>query len=157
VVDVRVLNSAGTSPVNAPGDQFTYTAVTPSVTSISPTSGRRRVDSGDGHRHRVRHQRRGGEVRRDERGQLQCGLVDADHGDVAVDNHAGAVDVTVTNTAGTSGDVASGEFTYATVTPAVTSISPTSGPTGGGTAVTITGTGSSPARPSTLAGTAATV
>src|SRR5439155_4325295 len=38
-VDIRVTNSAGTSAVNAPGDQFTYNAVTPAVTAVSPTGG----------------------------------------------------------------------------------------------------------------------
>src|SRR5439155_17043492 len=52
----------------------------------------------------------------------------------------GAVDVTVTNTAGTSATSASDLFTYQAVQPAITSLNPTSGQTGGGTTVTITGT-----------------
>ena len=50
---------------------------------------------------------------------------------------AGAVTVTVT-VSGQSGSLANG-FTYA-ATPTVTSVSPNTGPTAGGTAVTITGT-----------------
>ena len=50
---------------------------------------------------------------------------------------AGRVTVTVT-TAG--GSVSAGTFTYATPAPAVTGLSPSSGTTAGGTAVTITGT-----------------
>ena len=52
--------------------------------------------------------------------------------------HAAAVvDVVVTNPDGQTGDLTGG-FTYL-ITPVVTSISPNSGPTAGGTAVTITG------------------
>ncbi|WP_039148614.1 IPT/TIG domain-containing protein [Bradyrhizobium japonicum] len=51
---------------------------------------------------------------------------------------AGAVDVTVTN-GSTSPTSAADQFTYVAA-PTVTSISPTSGPTGGGTSVIITGT-----------------
>jgi type II secretory pathway pseudopilin PulG len=50
----------------------------------------------------------------------------------------GSVDVTVTTPAGTSATNPLDTFTYA---PTVTGISPTSGPTTGGTSVTITGTG----------------
>jgi len=51
---------------------------------------------------------------------------------------AGAVIVTVTNSNGLTGSLANG-YTYI-VPPAVSSLSPTTGPTGGGTIVTITGT-----------------
>ena len=51
---------------------------------------------------------------------------------------AGAVAVTVTNSNGLSGNLANG-FTYL-APPTVTSVSPNSGTTAGGTAVTITGT-----------------
>src|SRR5207249_5111901 len=53
----------------------------------------------------------------------------------------GAVHVRVSTSGGTSPAVAGDQFTYNVVTPTVTSINPTSGPTGGGTSVTITGTG----------------
>lgn len=52
---------------------------------------------------------------------------------------AGTVGVTVTNPGATPGTLANA-FTY-TVFPTVTSVSPTSGRTSGGTAITITGTG----------------
>ena len=51
----------------------------------------------------------------------------------------GTVNVVVTNTDGQSGTLSSG-FTYTSTSPTVTSVSPNSGPTGGGTAVTIGGT-----------------
>ena len=52
--------------------------------------------------------------------------------------NAGAVTVTVSNPGGQSGALA-GAFTYV-APPTVTSVSPTTGPVAGGTAVTITGT-----------------
>src|ERR1019366_6300280 len=66
----------------------------------------------------------------------------------------GAVSVTVTNSGGQSGSLASG-FTYI-AQPTVSSVSPNSGSTGGGTAVTITGTNFAAGATVTLGGTAAT-
>jgi len=66
---------------------------------------------------------------------------------------AGAVTVTITVN-GQSGSLA-GSFTYLG-SPTVTSISPNSGPTGGGTAVTITGTNFAAGATVTFGGTAAT-
>jgi alpha-tubulin suppressor-like RCC1 family protein len=51
---------------------------------------------------------------------------------------AGAVNVTVTNSAGTSATSAKDRFTY---TPTVEGVTPNSGPTTGATSVTVTGTG----------------
>src|SRR5439155_10522794 len=53
---------------------------------------------------------------------------------------AGTVDIRVTAVGGTSATGAGDQFTFV-APPAVTSVSPTSGPTAGGTTVTITGTG----------------
>ena len=66
---------------------------------------------------------------------------------------AGAVTVTVT-VAGQSGSLASG-FTYLII-PTVTSVSPSGGPTAGGTAVTITGTNYAVGATVTFGATAAT-
>jgi hypothetical protein len=52
---------------------------------------------------------------------------------------AGTVDITVTTAGGTSSTSAADQFTY-DAAPTVTAISPTSGPTAGGTSITITGT-----------------
>ena len=70
---------------------------------------------------------------------------------------AGAADVVVTNSGGQSGTLAGG-FTYTASNPAptVSSILPTSGPTAGGTAVTIAGTGFLAGATVSLGGTAAT-
>jgi len=52
----------------------------------------------------------------------------------------GPVDITVTTPAGTSATSPADQFTYLVPTPAVTAISPASGPEAGGTVVTISGT-----------------
>lgn len=61
---------------------------------------------------------------------------------VAPANTAGPVDITVTSAQGTSATSLSDAYFYGS--PAVTSISPTTGSTAGGTAVTITGSGFAP-------------
>jgi len=58
----------------------------------------------------------------------------------------GTVDITVTTPDGTSVTSAADQYTYVSA-PTVTSIGPKTGPTGGGTSVTITGTGFSVAPP----------
>ncbi len=70
---------------------------------------------------------------------------------------AGAASVVVTNTDAQSGTLTNG-YTYTAVNPAPTvgSINPTSGTTGGGTPVTITGTGFLAGATVTLGGTPAT-
>ena len=55
-------------------------------------------------------------------------------------NAAGTYDVTVTTPGGTSATSAADQYTYVAA-PTVTAVSPTAGPTGGNTTVTITGTG----------------
>ena len=67
---------------------------------------------------------------------------------------AGAVDIRVTNPSSETGDLTNG-FTYL-VAPSVTSISPTSGATGGGTSVTITGDDFASGATVTFSGDAAT-
>jgi hypothetical protein len=68
---------------------------------------------------------------------------------------AGAVSVIVTNTDAQSGTLTNG-YSYTNPAPTVTSISPISGTTAGGTAVTITGTGFLSGATVSLGGTAAT-
>ena len=73
-------------------------------------------------------------------------------------SHAtGAVNVVVTNTDGQSG-TATNAYTYTAPPPAptVSSVAPVSGPAGGGTAVTVTGTGFLAGASVTFGGTAAT-
>ncbi len=61
---------------------------------------------------------------------------------IAPAHPAGIVNVTVTTLAGTSATSSADQYTYTVVpaSPTVTSVSPTSGPTTGGTLVTISGT-----------------
>ncbi|HEV7926346.1 MAG TPA: IPT/TIG domain-containing protein [Verrucomicrobiae bacterium] len=68
---------------------------------------------------------------------------------------AGTVSITVTNTDGQSGAITAG-FTYVLPAPSVTSVTPVSGPTTGGTAITITGTNFVAGATVTLGGNAAT-
>src|SRR5262249_42715773 len=53
---------------------------------------------------------------------------------------AATVHITVTTSAGTSPTSSADQFTYQAASPTVTNVSPNSGPTSGGTTVTITGT-----------------
>jgi len=71
----------------------------------------------------------------------------------------GTVDITVTTRAGASATTAADRFTYTTgaAPPAVTGVSPASGPAAGGTSVTITGTGLSGATGVSFGGTPAKV
>jgi uncharacterized protein YhjY with autotransporter beta-barrel domain len=68
---------------------------------------------------------------------------------------AGLVDITVTTVGGTSATGAADGYTYVAA-PTVTAISPTGGPTAGGTGVTITGTNFTGATSVTIGGAAAT-
>ncbi|WP_449446123.1 IPT/TIG domain-containing protein [Thermomonas brevis] len=61
-------------------------------------------------------------------------------------NSAGTYDITVTTAGGTSSTNASDQFTYIAA-PTVTSITPSAGPTSGGTSVVITGSGFALASP----------
>ncbi|WP_375778274.1 IPT/TIG domain-containing protein [Bradyrhizobium sp. ma5] len=68
----------------------------------------------------------------------------------------GTVDITVTNPSGTSFASPVDRYTYVGSAPTVTSISPTTGPTSGGTTVIITGTGLTAATAVTFGATPAT-
>jgi large repetitive protein len=70
---------------------------------------------------------------------------------------AGAFDVRVTTAGGTSAAVpANDTFTYVAAAPVITAFSPTAGTPGGGTTVTITGTGFTGATGATFGGVSAT-
>jgi hypothetical protein len=157
-VDVTVTTANGTSATSA-ADQFTYLAANaPTVTSLLPTSG----------------STAGGTLV----SIIGTNLLDATavaFGTTAVTNFvndtadlievyspagaAGAIDVTVTTTNGTSATSTADQFTYVAAPqgPTVTAVSPTAGPTAGGTEVTITGTGFTGATAVHFGGTAATV
>src|SRR5262249_3438997 len=134
-IDITVTNSSGTSPV-VTADRFTFVAP-PIINSISPIAGS--VDGGtsvtilgDGFTNAS---------------SVKFGSTAASPYTVNSDTQitvtspaqsAGTVDISVTTVGGTSAATPSDQFTYV-LAPVVTSISPTLGPSAGGTSVTITG------------------
>lgn len=153
-VDVTVTNGSGTSPTSGV-DQFTYVAP-PTVTVLSPTAGPTAggtsvtitgtsftsVTGASG---------------------VKFGATNASSYTVNSDTQitavspagTGTVDVTVTQLAGTSATTAADQYTF-TPPPTVTAVSPTSGPTSGGTSVIITGTNLTGATSVTFGGVPAT-
>jgi hypothetical protein len=143
-VDVFVLTPNGTSAAGT-SDRFTYTAAAaPVVSGITPSSG----------------STAGGLVVT-VTGSGFTGATGVNFGSVAATftvnsdtritatvpaQAAGTVDVTVITPSGTSARSAADQFTYtAAAVPVVSGLNPSSGPTGGGTLVTITGSGFSAA------------
>jgi IPT/TIG domain len=138
IVDVTVTTDAGTSPTN-PADQFTYLAA-PTVTGISPSSG----PLAGGTSVTIT----GTDLLGASAVYFGTTLatsfnVTSSTSITAVSPQGtslGPVDVTVTTPAGTSPvNQPADQFTYLAA-PAVLGISPSSGPSAGGTTVTITGT-----------------
>jgi hypothetical protein len=139
-VDVVVMTYSGISATSS-ADQYTYTNVAPTVTGVSPntalTSGGTVVTlTGTGFTGAI---------------YVSFGTVTTYQLTISSDttmslfvpiNAPGAVDVTVTTPSGTSATSSADVLTYSAATgaPTVTGISPGSGPTGGGTSVTVTGT-----------------
>jgi hypothetical protein len=138
IVDIRVLTPFTESPVFGL-DEYTYVGASPTVTSVSPDfgpvpGGTLVIISGS-----------------DFNGvtAVQFGSTPAAAFTVetpttiaatAPAGSAGTVDITLTNQVGTSGTSVADQYTYLAL-PAVTRVSPASGPTTGGNTVTITGTG----------------
>jgi hypothetical protein len=141
-VDVTVTTPAGTSATGL-ADQFTYTAAgTPVIGGLSPSTGTTPggnavVITGSGFTGATAVSF----------GAVAAGFtVNADNSITAVapPEAAGTVDVTVTTPSGTSSAVSADHYTYTNVSgpvPAVSGVSPATGSTAGGQAVTITGTG----------------
>jgi hypothetical protein len=139
-VDITVVASGGTSAASS-ADVFSYLAPVPSITSVSPNSGA----TGGGTAVTITGSAFTGAS------QVLFGstaaelfILNTDTSITAVSPlaAAGTVDITVTTAAGTSATTSADHFTYTSgsATPSVTGLSPTSGPTSGGTAVTISGT-----------------
>jgi hypothetical protein len=136
--NIRITTPSGTSPVVA-ADDFTYTAAKPAITGVNPTSGPTT-----------------GGTTVTITGTGFTGATAGAFATVAATSFTvvsatsitavspvgsvGAKNIRVTTPSGTSPVVAADDFTYTAAKPAVTGISPTSGPTTGGTTVTITGT-----------------
>lgn len=135
-VDVTVTGPGGTS-ASSSADQYTF-AATPSVTSVSPSSGPTTggtvvIVKGTGFLNAT---------------SVKFGAVPATTFTVnssskitatAPAGALGTVDVTVSGPGGTSAITSADKYTYA-LAPSISSLSPASGTTAGGTVVTITGT-----------------
>lgn len=157
-VNVVVTNSDGQSGTLTNG--FTYTTPTnpaPTVSSVSPNSGS--TDGGTSVTVTGTGFSSGASVTFGGAGATGVTVVGSTSITATTPAHAaGEVNVVVTNTDGQSGTLTNG-FTYTTPTnpaPSVSSVSPNSGATAGGTSVTVTGTGFSSGATVTFGGAAAT-
>ncbi len=151
-VDVRVTTTGGTSATSA-ADQYTYVAA-PTVTAVSPTTG----STAGGTSVTITGTNLSGATAVTFGGTAATGYTVNSATQItatAPAGSAGTVDIRVTTVGGTSATSASDQFTYSAL-PTVTSISPTAGPTGGGTSVTITGTNFTGVTAVTFGATAAT-
>ena len=136
-VDVRVITPGGTSAITG-ADQFTYVFAQPKITSISPTSG----STTGGMSVTITGSDFTGASK------VLFGTVPASRFTVNSDiqitaispGGSGTVHVRVTTPGGTSATSTADQFTYVPA-PIVTGVSPSTGPTTGGTKVTITGSG----------------
>ena len=141
--DVQVTNSSGSSATRAGAFTYTATSTTPTLTSVSPTSGP--TTGGTTITLTGTNFVSGATVRVG--GVAATNVVFSSATQVTARTPAGtagARDVQITNPNGQSATRA-GAFTYTTsttptLTPTLTSVSPTSGPTTGGTTITLTGT-----------------
>lgn len=152
-VDIKVTNGTGTSSAIA-ADHFTYVGP-PTVTSLSPTTGpqdggTRVTVTGTGFTG-VDSVAIGGTF-----GTTVTVVSPTQLTFVTPAGTSGAVPVTVSTIGGTSATSSADLFTYSTVAPGVLSIYPSSGPAGGGTAVSISGTGFSSTSTVSFGGVAAT-
>jgi len=154
-VDIRVVTPSGGTSTTSPADQFTYVPP-PAVTGISPNSGplgggTTVTVTGSGFQFVVN---LGGGIGIANASAVNFGpaagsnlkvLSNTELTVVSPPSSTGGpatVDVrVVTSFGGTSATSSADQFTYVQPPPAVTGINPTFGPVGGGTPVTVTGTG----------------
>ena len=134
-VDVTVTTPNGTSAISV-NDQYTY-ADAPTVTSLSPAAGK----TSGGNTVTINGTNLTGATAVKFGTTSATGLMAVSSTQITATAPAGTgtVHVTVTTPNGTSTTSASDQYTY-TDLPAVTGVAPNSGPAGGGTSVTITGT-----------------
>ncbi|MFK0278195.1 putative Ig domain-containing protein [Ensifer sp. NPDC090286] len=149
-IDIRVTTLSGTSTTSA-ADQFTYVPP-PTVTSVTPSAG----PTAGGTTVIVTGTNFSGATAVTFGGTAAAGFTVDSANQITATAPAGTgtVDVRVTTVGGTSATSASDQFTYIPP-PTVTSISPTSGPTAGGTTVILTGTNFSGATAVTFGATPA--
>jgi hypothetical protein len=133
--NVTVTNPGGQSATLAGG--FTFVAPAPTITGVSPASGT--TAGGSAVTLTGQNFASGARVTFGGAAATSVVVVSATQITANTPPHAqGSVNVTVTNSDGQSGTLASG-FTFVALAPTVTSVSPNSGPSGGGTRVTLTG------------------
>jgi hypothetical protein len=133
--NVTVTNPGGQIATLASG--FTFVAPAPTITGVSPASGT--TAGGSAVTLTGQNFASGATVTFGGAAATSVVVVSATQITANTPPHAqGTVNVTVTNSDGQSGTLASG-FTFVALAPTVTSVSPNSGPTGGGTRVTLTG------------------
>jgi hypothetical protein len=134
-VNVVVTNPGGQSATLANG--FTFVAPTPTVSGVSPASGTTAGGSAvtlTGHNFAP-----GAAVTFGGAAAISVLVVSSTQITAKTPPHAqGSVNVTVTNPGGQSGTLTGG-FTFVALAPVVTGVSPNTGPTTGGTRVTLTG------------------
>lgn len=150
-VNVSVTTPGGTATLT---NAFTYTVPAPTVTSVSPSSG----PSAGGSSVTITGTGFTGAT------AVKFGATNA--GSVVVNSAtsitatspagSGTVDITVTTPGGTSTTSAADQFTYTVPAPAVSGVSPGSGPAAGGTSVTISGSNFTSATAVRFGGTNAT-
>ncbi len=137
-VDVTVTTPGGTSATST-SDQFTYTVSTvPTVTAVNPSSG----PTSGGTPVTITGTNFSGVTGVKFGTTAATGVVVNSTTSISVTapaGSAGAVDVTVAASGGTSATTSADQYTYVAA-PTVTSVSPSMGPSTGGTQVTITGT-----------------
>ena len=151
-MNVTVTNPDGQTGTLASG--FTYTVPAPSVTSIAPSSGP--IAGGTAVTITGANFVSGATVSFGGSAATGVSVVNSTTINATTPAHAaGAVSVTVTNPDAQNGTLANG-FTYLGPAPTVSSVAPTSGPSTGGTAVTITGTSFATGATVTVGGSAAT-
>jgi hypothetical protein len=152
LVDVQVTTVGGSSP-NTAADDYTFVSA-PSVSGVSPTSG----------------PAAGGNTVTISGANLASATTVTFSGTgativtntattitvTAPPHGAGATDVLVTTAGGTSPNTAADDYTFVAA-PAISGLSPTSGPAAGGNTVTITGTNLASASAVTFGGTPATI
>jgi large repetitive protein len=151
-VDVRVTTPNGTS-IAVPADKYTYTS-RPSVSGLNPSSG----PTAGGNTVTINGSNLGSATGVTFGGIAASNIAIVNAGRITATTPAGSagpVDVTVTTPGGTSPTGLSDQYTYIAA-PTVSAVSPNSGPTTGGTNVTIIGTSFTGASGVRFGGAAAT-
>ena len=134
-IDIKVTTTSGTSAASA-NDRFTY-VLSPTVTAVSPSAG----PAAGGTPVTITGTNFTGATAVKFGSTAAASFTVNSSTSITATSPAGSgtVDVTVTTNGGTSQTTSADQFNYQG-TPIVTNISPASGPTGGGTVVTVTGT-----------------